>query len=250
MPSQLKTQIGEAYHALHHNAQELARDGYAVVDGCAPSIPGTGLEVDIAAGRVQTDGSTASVGSATVTLDTADPDDPRKDVVVYDPSIPGFTSITGTPNAVPIEQGTDIRFDTYRPSPPDLETDDVVLVAEVWVAADVTDLTSDDLRDRRVAPATPVVAGTTTATLTGGSDPAADVTVQDVDADQTDPLTVVVYPDADPSFAEDYAFNFDSGRYWDDSAGAFDIPVTVTWDTDPGGGNDVTARIDVINGGR
>lgn len=245
MNSQLKTQIGEAYHALHHNAQELARDGFAVVEGCAPSVGATGLTVDIAAGRVQTDGTTQSVGSATVTLDQAAPGDPRKDVVVFDGT--GFSALTGQPNEVPVEQGTAGPFETFRPSPPSLNPGGVVPIAEVFVAPGATDLSAPDLRDRRTPPATPIVATTTTATLTGGSDPAADVVVQDVDADQTDALTAVVYPDTDPSFSADYQFNFDSARLWDDSAGLFDVPVTVTWDVDPGAGNDVTARIDVLN---
>jgi hypothetical protein len=245
MTSQFTTNIGEAYHALHHNAQELARDGYAVIDGCTPTESATDMAVDIGSGRVHVGGPTEQPSSDTVPLNAADPNYPRKDVIVWNPSADAFEAIAGQPEQPPADQQTASKFQLYQPSPPSLNDSLVVPIAEVFVGAGETDVQTDDIRDRRTSPATAVVLKSATTTLSGGATPAAEATVQDVGADQTDGLAVGVRPDSDPGFDADYGYNFDVSKRWDDDQSAWDVSIVVSWDTDPGAGNDVTASIDI-----
>jgi len=92
---------------------------------------------------------------------------------------------------------------------------------------------------------TQVATGTVTAT--GGASPAVNTSLTNVSTDQLLEYDFWVYVDADPSFDSDYAFNFDYGHSWDDANGELDIDLVVNWDTDPGNGNDVTLRWEVIN---
>jgi len=85
-----------------------------------------------------------------------------------------------------------------------------------------------------------------TVTATGGSDPAVDTAVT-TSLSQTDGFFVRVRVDSDPAFDADYAFNWEYGHVWDDGNSNLDIDLTVNWDTDPGGGNDVTLSWEVLN---
>lgn len=89
---------------------------------------------------------------------------------------------------------------------------------------------------------TPIgLADSGTITLSGGSSPAADTTIEGVSSTQTSGFRVVIGVDSDPSFNADYAFNWDHSVVWDDSDSSWDVTITVNWDTDPGNNNDVTA---------
>jgi len=83
-----------------------------------------------------------------------------------------------------------------------------------------------------------------TFTLTGGSTPAADETITNVSGDETDrPSRLVINVDSATSHSQDYAFNAGNDNMqtaWDQSAGQWDVRITIPWDTDPGNGNDVT----------
>lgn len=92
---------------------------------------------------------------------------------------------------------------------------------------------------------TPDTADEGTITASGGATPAAD-TVVSTSLGQTDAYDVLLYVDADPAFDADYQFNYDYAHRWDDSTSTVKIDFTVTWDTDPGAGNDVTLRWEVI----
>lgn len=80
-------------------------------------------------------------------------------------------------------------------------------------------------------------AGNSAVTASGGSTPAFDGLLGVAVAENTY-LDVGLAPQ-DPAFNADYDFNFDWSREWDDGAQEMDVRVTVNWDTDPGGGNDV-----------
>lgn len=79
---------------------------------------------------------------------------------------------------------------------------------------------------------------TGTFTATGGS--STTHTVSGVSSTQTIAIRGVVGVDADPSFSADYAFSESISKAWDDTNQHWDVTITVTWDTDPGAGNDVT----------
>jgi len=87
---------------------------------------------------------------------------------------------------------------------------------------------------------------TGTVTASGGSIPAVQTTITNISTDDDLDYWVALYPDADPTLAADYAFNFDYSHIWDNSAGAWDLDLTVNWDLDPGSGNDVTLRWEVL----
>lgn len=86
---------------------------------------------------------------------------------------------------------------------------------------------------------------TGTVTATGGSSPAVDTTITNVNLEETQAHDLVVYPDSAHNF--DYAFNYDWGFQWDESDSGVDINLTVNWDTDPGNNNDVTLRWELVS---
>lgn len=86
---------------------------------------------------------------------------------------------------------------------------------------------------------------TGTITASGGASPAATVRATGVVASQTSYFDVLCKVDSDPSWNATYAFNYDVSRRWDDTDGEWDVDITVTWDTDPGSGNDLTLRYTV-----
>jgi len=92
----------------------------------------------------------------------------------------------------------------------------------------------------------PLSITTGTITASGGSSPAVNTTIADVSSDQTEQFDVVVSVDSDPSFSADYGFNWDWSQLWDDSDQAWDIEITVNWDTDPGSSNDVSLKYEVF----
>jgi len=90
-----------------------------------------------------------------------------------------------------------------------------------------------------------VASGTVTAT--GGASPAVEVHLDNVSDKQLLDYFVLVYVDTDPAFDAAYAFNFDYMHDWDDTNGTLDLDLVVNWDTDPGAGNDVALRWEVLN---
>lgn len=147
----LDYQIGQGYSALDAQAWRDKLDGYGVVSGLGVSVD-SGLTVSVAAGEAtvgETNGSVDTVslgGATTATLSGADASNPRKDTIYLDTS--GVVQVeTGTPESA-LPSG-DTQFATYSPSPPVPSTGGVVL-AEVWVGAGASSLSSADIRDRRV----------------------------------------------------------------------------------------------------
>lgn len=139
----------DGIQALDVNQFTRFTDGFFVRldvgNSCAPSV-GSGMSINIDSGEVVYDGTSTSVSSQTVTLSTGS-SQPRKDVIYIDSS--GTAQVVeGTPDSP--EPSGEVREATARPAPPDLEGVNSVVIAEVWVGASVTDLVTDDLRDRRV----------------------------------------------------------------------------------------------------
>jgi len=154
MTSQLD--IGQSAQALYQNMQEKARLGYSVDSGCGVTIDSGNLgdpdTLSIGSGDVYFDGSTVSVSSQSVKIDDSDSSYPRKDVVYVDGD--GSAQVAkGTP-AEPPQSQKDLgarRFEFYQPSPPALDATDAVVLAEVWVPAGASSLSSSDVADRRVS---------------------------------------------------------------------------------------------------
>jgi len=125
----------------------LGRD---TADGSILAVGASGTQVDVAAGDalVGTDGNgdpvRVSTSATTVTLPNADSENPRKDTI--------FIDDTGTVDyqqgvAEPAAPSGNARFDTFSPEPP--LPSGVTVLAEVWVGAGATTLSSADVRDRR-----------------------------------------------------------------------------------------------------
>jgi len=106
------------------------------------------------------------------------------------------------------------------------------------------DSNNDELDASSSGGVTQVATGTVTAT--GGSSPAVNTTLTNVSTNQDLDYWFTVHVDADPAFNADYAWNYDYYHQWDDSQSELDIDLVVNWDTDPGGGNDVTLRWEVL----
>lgn len=145
------TEIGQAYHAVYHNVQVRRAYGYGVITGADVTPGSSGLSIDVDGGDVLRAGEVESFSADTLTLTAADGSDPRKDVVVWDGS--SLTTIDGTPAPIHGDQPSATRFDTYQPSPPDTQGQDVVVLAEVWVAAGAGSVSSDDINELATSPA-------------------------------------------------------------------------------------------------
>ena len=244
--SQFTVGVAEGVHALDYNQRGWYGEGYAVVDGCEPTDAAADLTVDIGAGTVYHGGVETDVPAQSVTV-TAGQADPRKDTVWLDANGDAYVT-TGTP-AGALPRGA-ARADTYQPAPPMPGETPAVVLAVVWVPAGAGDIGAADIQDRRADSTgrfydvtvdrlnvTPLAQGTVT--LTGGDDPAADVTVTGVTTDETRKFEVIHAPDESPGWAADYAYNLDMSRVYDAANGEVNADLVATWDVDPGAGNDL-----------
>ena len=128
-----------------------ALQGTYVDNGVEVSTDGADMTLDVASGTVVQDNEEHGIGATTVTVPDNNEDNPRKDIVYVDDtqSVAVATGASDSPD--PELEKVDSVFDTARPSPPSLvNQDDVVVLAEVWVEAGATEITSEDLEDRRL----------------------------------------------------------------------------------------------------
>lgn len=76
-------------------------------------------------------------------------------------------------------------------------------------------------------------------TMDGGT-ASKDFTIDNVSTNQNVGISdVIVSVDGDPSFSADYEYSYTWSQLWDDGDSHVDVNVTVSWETDPGGGNDI-----------
>ena len=343
-------------HAADVNQQLDQLEGTGIVAGGAASDGATLYSINFSAVTALIEGSLVNAPATTVDLETyVDSSDPRKVIVHIDAD--GQIGVTAGPPEDP-QPSDALRFDTYRPAPPDLSERNVAPLAEVWLDQRAGQVTDSDVRDRRVYVAlnayslgshivdteefvdgagvshTGEVADTDdirtdegirtavntdvnhgqdayheyfsgdhkdlvdvqpdqhhtrftegearnavrgsvdaadlagsgasgdiletngtaanwatypraeaptikegTFTHTGGS--STTVVISGISTIETQRFGVYFGVSTDPDFSGDYAFNTDYSRSWNDSAGEWDVDVTLTWDTDPGSGNDL-----------
>lgn len=144
-------EMGQGYSALDAQSARDRLDGYAVVSGLDVS-PGGSLSVDVTAGEAiagtDTNGNTITVSPGStqnVSLAAADSAKPRKDTVWIDDT--GTAQVTTGTAETALPEGNS-RFNTFQPEPP-FPGGDGTILAEVYVAAGASSLTSADIRDRR-----------------------------------------------------------------------------------------------------
>lgn len=125
---------------------DVLRDGSkatGVVSGCAVTAQGSpDMTCAVASGTIAVGGVTASVSSGNVTITTADPDDPRIDLVVA--SNAGVKSVVAGDPAPEMVSGSE-----PGPDYPAIPANSVVLAAVYVPAADTT-IASNQITDKRV----------------------------------------------------------------------------------------------------
>lgn len=138
-----------------------------VLSGCDVTTAGTNLTLNVAKGAVLSNRVMFAVAAGTTNIATADATNPRIDLVVIN-SAGAIANRTGTPAA--------------SPRPPVRSTNDVVL-AMVYVPANDTAITSNQIIDKKVIPSRPTTLfkrTTNTATNnTVAAIPVLDVTIPD-----------------------------------------------------------------------
>lgn len=245
-PSELQT--GNSVQALYLNVQYKARNGFAVDSGVAPSIDSGVLgatedTVEVTTGWVWHDQRPVEVPAQSIGIDTAGTN-PRKDVVCVN-NTGGLEVVEGTPSQIPTDQQGANRFQTYRPSPPDLSDQDLVPVVEVWVPGGAADISDSDLNDIRAFESRLMLIAEDTITAQTGETPAVTETIEIGDT-QDQAVDVLVAPDGGANAS--FAFNYDWGRLWYDSTnGDGFVEVTVNWDTDPDEDIDLNVFVTQIN---
>jgi hypothetical protein len=140
-------QNGDGAQALDQNLVLEARRGNAWKSGVDASASNGDMTVDLTSGELLIGGDTVSLAADTVTIPSADADQPRKDLIYADSS--GFTVATGSPGVK--EPSSNAIFETFNPAPPDATAVSGTPLWEVWVPAGASEILTEYLRDRRIS---------------------------------------------------------------------------------------------------
>ena len=141
----LQVQVQEQIQKLHFNELVKAIGGDGVISGLEVTAAG-GMDLNVSAGEAIIGGTRVSFSATTVTIPAADPLYPRKDLVVAK-SDGSIAVVQGTPDS-PLPSDRTGVF-TVTPRPPDPPSGSIIL-AEIWVPAGATEITSGDITDRRI----------------------------------------------------------------------------------------------------
>lgn len=144
--------------AVDHNEQTRRGDGYGVIDpdtgACVVSLGtqtlGQSDTLSVASGDVLVDGTEHTISQTNIGIDASNQSDPRRDLVYIDTNGSVAVAKGAAEAAEPTGENLS-RFEFYRPAPPDLAQTKATVLAEVWVPAGASSVTSDDLRDRRMS---------------------------------------------------------------------------------------------------
>jgi len=141
---------GEILFDIDYNSLEQALQGTGWLSGWGVTGNASTLSVDVAAGIGLVSGVLKSTTSSTnIALSPADPDNPRKDLIIWDTSLPGLTKVTGVAQAISPTGETNPRK-MKLPAPPDLTATDDILIAVVYVPAGATKGSDCTIIDKRV----------------------------------------------------------------------------------------------------
>ena len=144
----MKFRDGEIVFDTHLEAFWRAHQQSGVLSGLevVPTDPPS-MDVIVKAGSAKVFGTSVSKASDTqISIPAADPSYPRKDFVILK-SDGTIEVVSGSPAAVEPSGRTGIY--TRRPAPPDIP-DDCIILAEIWVPAGASAISSDDITDRRI----------------------------------------------------------------------------------------------------
>lgn len=141
---------GEILFDIDYNSLEQALVGTGWRSGWVVTGNASTLSVDISAGTGFANTSPKSTTASTnKTLATADPTNPRKDLIIWDTSANGLAVVTGVPQAISPSGETNPRK-MKLPAPPDLTATDDILIAVVYVPAGATLGSQCTIIDKRV----------------------------------------------------------------------------------------------------
>jgi len=147
----LRFEDNQGIQALDQNQIIEVFSGNSVSNGVETTVDsgtlGQSDTIQVGSGDVIVGGSKVSVSQQNAQIDSSDPDNPRKDVVFVD-STGNVQVDKGSPED-PEPEGAN-RFDLFQPAPPERDGVDGAVVAEVFVGAGVSSISSNDVRDRRL----------------------------------------------------------------------------------------------------
>ena len=140
-----EVKISEQIQKLHFNELIKAIKGDGVVSGLEVTAAG-GMDLNVSEGAAIINGTLVSFSATSVTVQTADSLYPRKDIVVAK-SDGSIEVVQGVPDS-PLPADRTGVF-TVTPRPPDPPSESIIL-AEIWVPAGATEITSGYITDRRI----------------------------------------------------------------------------------------------------
>ena len=239
-----KLQNKEGIQALDPNQIIELVKGNGVLEGLAVS-EGTGLELNIASGDAVINGETVSLSADTITLDAADTENARKDLIWIDDQ--GVIQKTTGEAAESLPSDAD-KWETASPSPASLNAvSDFVILAEVWVDAQATSITNADIRDRRNIKHILLTTDLGTQ-LTNWDNDLANVVVKSINLN-TNELAVIKRLEISYADAEDSG-NLTVDVYDADAEEVLVSTTTTNYETNKSGqGNEIQIRINNNSGG-
>lgn len=138
----------QGIQALDPNQIIAAQRGDGVMNGLEVTLS-SAMTVAVSGGTAVVDGTSYTKTSSTISLDTGEPELPRKDVI-YINNEGDIVVAKGAPEAITPEGAT--RFNTKTPAPSALHNVRFAVLAEVYIAPSQTVLLADDIRNRRLNP--------------------------------------------------------------------------------------------------
>jgi len=145
----LEYEIGDGADALAQNQYVAALNGTYWIDGWDWSLGDGDYEVDITAGSglIELEGVETTSAQTIDLSGDVDTENPRK-AVIYIGGDANVEYSLGDP--APAKPENEVRKRTTVPNLPDLSGENVVVVAEIWIEADATEIVGEDVRPRRV----------------------------------------------------------------------------------------------------
>lgn len=141
---------GEILFDIDYNSLEQALQSTGWLSGWAVTGNSSTLSVDVSAGVGVSAGSLKQTTSGTnIPLSSADPDYPRKDLIIWKTSTDALAAVTGTAQAISPPGETNPRK-MKLPAPPDLTATTDILIAVVYVPAGATKGSDCTIIDKRV----------------------------------------------------------------------------------------------------
>lgn len=265
----LETTTNSAIEALAKNQLIHWAAGDAWESGCEVTLGDSteDIVVNIAGGSVYVGGTDnpVTVNAQSKILQPGDATNPRKDVIVVDAE-GSVDAIAGTPAPIksdlnPSNPGFDPVYHAYRPAPEELDGrgGELLALGVVWVPPDATSSSDldDDItyvQDRRLG--APIGSGgiggagganviTTKQITHEGGVTSTVATFNNVSEDRS----AVIFPQlriTENSSVPDGDWNTEHSVGWNGTG--WDLSITITWDDDPGAGNDLYLDCLICNG--